>query len=891
VPDLESRTNQDSERTLTRHRITNLLTDATVRSIVRREGESANPVFAFTHTTLKDTFTAEMGESAQTDRRDAITRSAQHWAAADWPDETPQWITNQYTAYLEGTGETAAWGRLLDSARWAALLLRRTGADLRLRLDSERHLRALSREHRPSLKTIVNRGDRLESLRRPALGLPASMAVAWADAGFPERAERIAREQPPSRRRSWLFRRLGMAAHEHAQHHDALRLLDFAVEDAVRHAADAVRHGADDTRHPADDVRLLHSALAELARTVGGDGLRWAVLKQLRTTDEDIRAVELNNLPNGTTAPSVYADLLFRPGRQPRYRLWSYAREAADQGDLHALPGMIYALDMEGALGVGNFEGDAQRDALAEIAATAAGRHPQHPFLVAVLEAAEDRCIEALKAHRAGAWCESEDAISGLADVVTVLIRRGQWDSNSFMLAETGAQAVVERAAAGARLSACALGAARAHQPELALQLLRQAGQGVSTVIARIELVRHWAREPDIWPQAIEVMNTMNYGRYEEAETVAACLRTGLDCGMEDEALELLVSYIEQRSTDAGSRVDMYATRVTTFVITAVRGCVRIDRDRSARLLAGSLRQVHARASAWAAYADECARRRLVPSAMDGMDRAQHLCEKKEMTRKQKIPVLRRLLWTSLRINDEARAEGLLEAIEDLARAGRHVSLDLLALLVRVHRKRAAGSRAEELLREIETVSAHGQAPQRQAHAYLLAARLRADTEDLRAATELATDASNPVWAWATSHQPEMYKLLRVTAARDRQLAGALYGRFTEQVADQSQTFMWPGQHSKWHGDLLDLAAELGLWDEGVDFIERLPTDTRAQCLGKLATSALDRAPDRIPILLAKGFGYGVAPSLLAAAGRADISVTGTCFVAFIQRMEQARRH
>lgn len=879
VADLEALTKQaGSERVLTRHRITHLLTDVAVRSIVRREGEPTDAAYVFTHATLKDTFTAEMFEPVRSYWQDVITRCASHWAAAEWPDETPQWITDEYTAYLESTGETPAWGQLLDSDRWAALLLRRTGADLQLRLDSERHLRALSREPNPPLKAIVDRGDRLERLRRPALGLPASMAVAWADAGFPERAERIARERPPASLRSWLFRRLGLAAHKYSQHRDALRLLDLAVEDA--------------SHHPGDDTRLLNSALADLARTVGGNGLRWAVLQQLRVAEEDVRTVASSGLPDGTTTPSFYADLLFRSTGRPRQRLWVHAREAADRGELSTLPGMIYALDMEEALGIANIESEAQLDALSGIAMTAAGKHPQHPSLVAVLEAAEDRCVEALKAHRAGAWCESEEAISGLADVVTVLVRRGQWDSNGFMLAESGTQAVVEREAAGARLSACALGAARAGQPDLAQLLLQQAGQGVSTVIARQALVRHWAKEPDVWPQAIAVMNTMNYGRYEEAETVAACLRTGLDSGMDDQALQLLVDYIEKRSPDSG--VDtMYAARVTNFIIMAVRGCVRIDRDRSARLLADSLQYAGARAFAWIAYAEEYARRRLVPLAMDGMDRAQRLCSAPEMSRKHHLRALCDLLRTSLRINDQARASWLLQSIEDLARAGRRVPVRLMAFLVRVHRKRADGSlRASELLLELETASANEQDQERQALGQLLIATLRAETDDLQAAAESANSPNSPVWASATSYQPEVYRLLRVTARKDRKLAEALYSRFAKQVADEGRTgeLWWVGEQKR-HGHVLDLAGELGLWDAGVEFIERLPDDRRAQCLGQLAAAALDGAPERVPSLLAKGFGYEVAPSLLAAAGRADILVTGTCFVAFIDRMTHATRH
>ncbi|MFF5003994.1 trypsin-like peptidase domain-containing protein [Streptomyces phaeochromogenes] len=878
VVDLQSLTEQAGpDHSLSRHQVTGLLTDVAVRSIVRREGEPGDAAFVFTHSELKDGFAAEMGEQARTHWKDVITRSAAHWAASGWPDETPGWITDQYTAYLADTGDSVAWNRLLDDDRWAALLLRRTGAELRLLLDSERRLRSLGRESVPSLKAIVNRGIRLESLRRPALSLPAAMAVAWADAGFPERAERIARERTPSPDRSWLFRRLGMAAHEHSKRRDALRLLDAAVKDATDHPPD------DDA-----DASLLHGCLADLARRVGGEGLRWAVLQQLHVTDQDIRMVEFANMPDGTPSRSPYAEFLYWPRGRPRYKLWSHAREAADRGDLVALPGMIYALDMEGALGIGNFEGAAQRDALADIVATAACKHPRHPSLVAVLEAAEERCVEAVSAHRAGDWCESEEAAQGLADVVAVLIKQGQWDDTALRLAENGTETVVERPAAKARLAACALGAALGGQLKMALWFLQEAGQGAVTVAARQALARHWAHEPGVWPTAIAVMETLNYGRYEEAELVADCLRTGFRCGMDDEAFELLVDYLQTHSPDEVS----YAERVTHFVITAVRGCVQVDRDESARLLADSLLHADACALAWSAYAHECARRHLVSAAMDGMDRAERLCDEHNMTRKVTARVLCGLLRTSLRLNDEARTARLSDMVEDMARAASRLPPRLLAFLVRVHRKRTANSaRAHELLRELETMAATEQDQHRRALLQLLVATLHAETDDLRTATQLAAHADSPVWAWATSYQPEVHRLARVTARGDTRLAGALYGRFTEQVARASGNSLWVGQHSKLHGRVLDLAAELDLWKEGTDFIERLPTDARAQYLGQLAAAAADRAPDQVPGLLAKGFGYGVAPSLLAAAGRADTTVAGTCFVAFIERMARARRH
>ncbi|WP_327691106.1 trypsin-like peptidase domain-containing protein [Streptomyces sp. NBC_00461] len=877
---------------LTKREVTRVLTSPPIRRLVHASDRCGATVFAFAHDTLREAFLKDMDKKRRTVLDGAIETAVRTWADA-WPDATPRWVTELYPDYLKLSGKLDTWGKLLESERWAALLHQRTGSHVRLLEDNERYLSALAASPHPPVLRMTSRALDLEELRRPVTGLPADLGRAWAEAGHLARAERIALhlEEPDHRVRLMTY--LCLLTHQRAERAHARRLLDTAIE-MLKNCRE-------------EDTTDLRALLAATAHRVLSAGAASSVLGALQDGSFAIPQMDPAPMPpEATWSKDLHTQFLFlahgradrpawerrrRPGQDTaRMELWQLTRAAAERGDVDALLGLIEALNLYSVLGVTNIGGQAQREALAEIALVFVHEHPEHPKVADVLEAAQRRCAESVHEHDPSyCWSDDQKAMDAFADLVSLMIRTNQFGSTARHTITQGNDDGFDHEASVLRRSAAALGAADAKETELARHFLGQVKHDVLSAHCQQRISEIWADDPDLWAEGVNLLASAHPDRLTTAHVVASALDTAFGSGMEDAGFELLQTYLAYCE---GEERDL-ASHVETAIVAAVAGCVDAGLDESARLLADSLMLPESRVWAWSVYARHCAQARIVSGAIDGIDRAERICDW-VVYPDGAGRILCHLASTALLLGDSVRYDKLISGAEALALRGhRETWRALLPSVIRTHHEAGKTDRARTLL---DTYDAHVRCerdPRLQGEGLITCAQLHAELGNVQPARDLGLLEDGPVWAHVHDLSLVFRHLVETVAKVDADSAIVLVERVPPPPNPSgygaAAWWRWEGEQQQTY-DLLVTAAQAGLWTTAERAAQQLPTEMRARALGTLARLAATAAPERTPGLLGKGLACGITADLLLAATLISPESAQLCLATFVDHTDRLFR-
>jgi len=186
--------------------------------------------YAFAHETLQTVAIKDIGRKLIAAHEDAVRRWAGQHVAANWPDDTPQYLLDGYPAFLDRTRDI---GRLkvLPSPRRFRLLRARTGDD-----GAALEEISLAFTHLKTARPDVGAASVLAihryRLLQPLGNYPGNIALGWAAAGFWTRAEHLARHASDLGRAALLVG-LAETAAAAGQQTRAVTLSDAAREAAT----------------------------------------------------------------------------------------------------------------------------------------------------------------------------------------------------------------------------------------------------------------------------------------------------------------------------------------------------------------------------------------------------------------------------------------------------------------------------------------------------------------------------------------------------------------------------------------------------------------------------------------------------------------------------------
>ena len=188
--------------------------------------------FALAHDTLREELLDGPGlDAAETDTARLLVM-ADEYAERGWPENTPDFLLDEYPSLLARRGDVPRLTATLLSSEWRDLAQRRTGTVLSAAAALRRAITAISDDPAADLAVLLLLAAQLDQLNPPPDYHTASLVTAWAQAGELEYAEHVAlRLADPIERCQKLIDLAAMAA-EAGPRERAVRLLDRAAESA-----------------------------------------------------------------------------------------------------------------------------------------------------------------------------------------------------------------------------------------------------------------------------------------------------------------------------------------------------------------------------------------------------------------------------------------------------------------------------------------------------------------------------------------------------------------------------------------------------------------------------------------------------------------------------------
>ncbi len=213
--------------------------------------------FALAHDTLREELLEHADpEAAETDIARLLVMADQY-AAQGWPEDTPDFMLDEYPSLLAHRGDMRRLTATTLSPEWLDLARSRTNTVLSAAAALRRALTAIAGDPAADLATLLLLAGQLDELSPPPSYHTASFVTAWAQAGELEYAEHVALRLIEQAERGRKLIDLAAMAADAGSRDRAVHLLDRAAESAPR--AHAGPTGGDGGRRHAPDTSGVHA--------------------------------------------------------------------------------------------------------------------------------------------------------------------------------------------------------------------------------------------------------------------------------------------------------------------------------------------------------------------------------------------------------------------------------------------------------------------------------------------------------------------------------------------------------------------------------------------------------------------------------------------------------
>ncbi|MEQ6028096.1 hypothetical protein SOM70_36700 [Streptomyces salinarius] len=217
------------------YEIEEILRSRAGRTFLAREDPSRpheSPVFVLGHEELLSQAIRMLGPRVLDGCRDRVHAWADSYAAARWPQETPDYLLRGYFSMLRGASDlTRMTAVAADSARHDRLC-ELTGGDAVALAEIDLVQRLLAEEGAPNLFDLLLLAVRRDALKARNEHVPPSLPAVWVALGQPRRAEALARSLTAPLRRAEALAAVGTALAGTGSAADAASVFEEATSDA-----------------------------------------------------------------------------------------------------------------------------------------------------------------------------------------------------------------------------------------------------------------------------------------------------------------------------------------------------------------------------------------------------------------------------------------------------------------------------------------------------------------------------------------------------------------------------------------------------------------------------------------------------------------------------------
>ncbi len=217
------------------YEIEEILRSRAGRTFLARENSSRpheSPVFVLGHEELLSQAIRMLGPRALDGCRDRVHAWADSYAAARWPQETPDYLVRGYLSMLRGASDlTRMTAVAADSARHDRLR-ELTGGDAAALAEIDLAQRLLAEEGVPNLFDLLLLAVRRDGLKARNEHIPPGLPAVWVGLEQPRRAEALARSLTEPRRRAEALAAVATALAEAGSAADAVSVFEEAARDA-----------------------------------------------------------------------------------------------------------------------------------------------------------------------------------------------------------------------------------------------------------------------------------------------------------------------------------------------------------------------------------------------------------------------------------------------------------------------------------------------------------------------------------------------------------------------------------------------------------------------------------------------------------------------------------
>jgi tetratricopeptide (TPR) repeat protein len=177
-----------------------------------RAGEPAGGIIAFAHEELQRRALGSVSAQTLGAHHERLHRFAGRWAAAGWPEETPEYALFGYPQLLRRLGDVDRTTALATDAARQELLWRTTGSDAQAFAEIAGAFRLLLAAGEPDPAVCARLAHRRDTLRAHAGQVPDILIIAWARLGQVRRALAVAPLAQVARGGHEIFARVFRAA-------------------------------------------------------------------------------------------------------------------------------------------------------------------------------------------------------------------------------------------------------------------------------------------------------------------------------------------------------------------------------------------------------------------------------------------------------------------------------------------------------------------------------------------------------------------------------------------------------------------------------------------------------------------------------------------------------
>ncbi|MGW3631002.1 hypothetical protein ACWD7F_12700 [Streptomyces sp. NPDC005122] len=217
------------------YEIEEILRSRAGRTFLARENSSRpheSPVFVLGHEELLSQAIRMLGPRALDGYRDRVHAWARTYAAARWPQETPDYLVRGYFSMLRGASDLSRMTAVAaDSARHDRVR-ELTGGDAAALAEINLAQRLLAEEGAPNLLDLLVLAMRRDALNARNEHVPPGLPAVWVGLGQPRRAEALARSLSAPLRRAEALAAVGTALAEAGSAADAMSVFEEAARDA-----------------------------------------------------------------------------------------------------------------------------------------------------------------------------------------------------------------------------------------------------------------------------------------------------------------------------------------------------------------------------------------------------------------------------------------------------------------------------------------------------------------------------------------------------------------------------------------------------------------------------------------------------------------------------------